>query len=352
MTVPVSSLSVAIQGVANFLDQHFGEDVVITVDSPQRASETAKSSSKHVLNLFAYRVQPSGFHAATSTNDTDFIRAHILVTSFLAGQSDDSSAAPGDSDLRILGHVIRVFHGHPVVPGPASLLPGNPVAGDAADFRNDQPLEYRLQVVLQTPTMEELNHIWTTQGGDLAYRLSVAYELALIPVEPLARRAAPPPTTTTILDVEPNTDRGRLAGFIDYGDETTAIPVGGIGAGNPPPPTNWLPVVLLAEGAKLSNSRSVAPGTGSVDIALAGPPGERVALQIAWTRSNGSEDTQAAQVFDVRTHLVDHASARHALNLHNAAAGDRATILARPANAGGQPLPTSPYANTLALEVA
>ena len=39
--------------------------------------------------------------------------------------------------------------------------------------------------------MEELNHIWTTQGGELAYRLSAAYEFALIPIEPLEQRYLP-----------------------------------------------------------------------------------------------------------------------------------------------------------------
>ena len=36
---------------------------------------------------------------------------------------------------------------------------------------------------MQAPTMEEINHTWTTQGGELAYRLSASYELALIPIE-------------------------------------------------------------------------------------------------------------------------------------------------------------------------
>ena len=52
MAVPVSSLSVAIQGIADFLDGQFGEDVAISTDIPQKASDRAKGSDKHLLNLF------------------------------------------------------------------------------------------------------------------------------------------------------------------------------------------------------------------------------------------------------------------------------------------------------------
>jgi len=342
MPVPVSSLSVAVQGIADFLDGRFGEDVVISTDTPQRASERAKGGDKHFLNLFTYRVMPSGFHSANSFDEPCFIRINTLITPFLS----DQDGGVLDADLRILGHVIRVLHARPVVPG---VLPGN--SADPADFRSDPHLDYRLQAILQAPSMEELNHIWTTQGGELAYRLSANYEFALIPIEPLEHRIEAGPVTTSILDVQANVAAGDAGGFVSFGDEATAIPLGGIGAGNPPPPTNWLPVVLVAEGGTLSNSGTAADGAPSINLALAGPPGERVALEVSWVRVDASQDIQAPQVFTVATPRIDDPAAVAALSLSNAAIGDTATVLTRPVDGADQPLATSPFANTLSIVI-
>lgn len=342
MPVPVSSLSVAIQGIADFLDGQFGEDVVISTDTPQRANEQAKGADKHCLNLFTYRVMPSGFHAATMSDEPYFIRINTLITPFLA----DSVTGASDVDLRILGHVIRVLHSRPVIPG---ILPGNSV--DPEDFRSNPHLDFRLQAILQAPAMEELNHIWTTQGGELAYRLSAAYEFALIPIEPLDQHIEAGPVTTSILDVQPDVAAGKAGGFIEFGDDATALPIGGIGAGNPPPPTDWLPVVLIAEGGALSNAGTVAGGTANINVALAGLPGERIALEVSWVRADDTQDIQAPQVFPIVSPRIDDPAAIAVLDLTNAVAGDVATVLTRPVDAADQPLATSPFANTLALTV-
>lgn len=340
MAISVSSLSVAVQGIADFLDAEFGEDVTISTDTPQKASERAKGGDKHLLNVFTYRVMPSGFHAASTSEEPFFIRIHALLTPFLS----DQNGGILDADLRILGHAIRVLHSRPVVPG---VLPGN--SADPADFRSKQHLDYRLQAVLQAPTVEELNNIWTTQGGELAYRLSAAYEFALIPIEPLEHRIEAGPVTTSVLDVRPSVAARDEVGFINFGDDSIALPLGGIAAGNPPSPTNWLPVVLFAAGGSLSNSETVAEGTASVDFALAGPPGERVALEVSWVRVNGDEETQPPQVFNIASPRIDDPAAITTLDLTDVANGDIATVLTRPVDGAGQPLSTSPFANTLAL---
>ena len=338
----VSSLSVAVQGIADFLDSHFGEDVQISVDTPQRASERTKSSDSHCLNLFVYRVAPSGFQSANTHQEAMFIRIHTLLTPFLG----PVEMGVDDADLRILGHAIRVLQSHPVIP--VNPLPGAGQPADDTDFRNQEHTDYRLQAILQTPPMEELNYVWTTQGGELAYRLSAAYEFALIPIEPLERAPEPVTATTAIFDVraglEPESE------FLVFGDETTALPVGATD-GSPEPPTNWLPVLLLADGGVLTNAREVAAGTADVSFALAGPPGERVALEVSWARQGGSSETQAPQVFEIQTHRIDDDEALATLTLENAAAGDRATVLTRPVDEADQPLPTSPFANTLTLDV-
>ncbi len=342
MAIPVSSLSIAVQGIADFLDGQFGEDVLISTDTPQRAGERVKGGDKHFLNLFTYRVMPSEFHAAAAPDEPCFIRINALLTPFLT----DQGVSVLDADLRILGHAIRVLHSRPIVPG---VLPGNSV--DPDDFRSKQHLDYRLQAVLQAPSMEELNHIWTTQGGDLAYRLSASYEFALIPIEPLEHGVEAGPVTTSILDVQPNVDARDASGFIEYGDEANAIPIGGRASNNPPPATNWLPVVLFSEADVLSSSATVADGMASIKLALAGPPGERIALEVSWLRSDASEDTQTPEVFTIASPRIDDPTAIITLTLSHAANGDTAIILTRPVDGADQPLTTSAFANTLSFAV-
>ena len=340
MAVPVSSLSVAVQGIADFLDGQFGEDVVISTDNPQRAAERVKGGDKHFLNLFTYRVMPSGFHAASAANEPFFIRINALLTPFLSDAENNAQ----DNDLRILGHAIRVLASRPVVPGIA--LPGN--SNDPADFRSQPHLDFRLQAVLQAPTMEELNHIWTTQGGDLAYRLSAAYEFALIPVEPLERRTPAKPMTSAIIDTRP-ASKPRPEGFAEMGVEARAIPLAATLANKQPPPVDILPIVLFSRAGVLSSAATIAPATASINLALSGLPGSRVSVTVAWKRANNSEDVQAKQVFTTAAVRLDDPAAVVALALTTPAAGDTALITTRPADTGGNEIANAPFANTLTL---
>jgi hypothetical protein len=349
VAVPVSSLSVAVQGIADYLDSQFDEDVVISVNSPQRASELIKgtNSDAHCLNIFVYRIAPSGFHASAGVEEPQFIRIYALLTPFPA----EGETVAADADLRILGEAIRVLQFNPVLPIATSPpLPGAPVADpDQPDFRRGPHLEYRLQAVMQAPPMEELNHIWTTQGGELAYRLSAAYEFALIPVEPLVRRSAPAPVRSALYDVAANLD-GRDQAFLDISAGTQAIPLAGT-APQVPPPTSWLPVQMLVDGDVLTNARVIADTATDVEVALAGPVGEEVALEVVWTLADASEQSQSAQVVTLQTPLIDHPDARHTLSLSLPATATGAVILTRAA-AGGAPLPESPFTNTLSLTVS
>ena len=351
MAVLASSLSVAVQGIADFLDGQFGEDVIISTDTPQRASERVKGGARHFLNLFTYRIMPSGFQTAVASDEPYFIRIHTLLTPFL---TDEDNSGIIDVDLRILGHAIRVLHSRPIIPG---ILPGSPAiiqpggAVDPSDFRSRPHRDYRLQAILQAPSMEELNHIWTTQGGELAYRLSAAYEFALIPIEPLEHGIEAGPVTTSILEVHPTIEARDTAGFIDFGNDANALPIGGIGPNNPPPATNWLPVVLLANGGILANAGTVPNGTTNIDLALAGPPGERVALEVSWVRFNQTEVKQPPQIFTIASPSIDDPAAVKTLTLTDAATGDTATIFIRPVGPGNQPLASSAFANTISLTV-
>jgi hypothetical protein len=159
------------------------------------------------------------------------------------------------------------------------------------------------------------------------------------------------PVATSILDVQPNLEARDAGGFIAYGPDASAIPVGGIGPGNPPPATDWLPVILFVRGDVLSNSETIAAGTEDIEVTIAGPPGERVALEVSWTRADSTTDSQSPQVYTIAGPRVDDPAAVRTLDLVNAAAGDVATVRTRPANAQGQPLAASAFANTLSIVV-
>ena len=348
MAVQASSLSVAVQSIADYLAADFAlrfpGDVHVLVDTPASASEKVKSSTKHYLNLFVYRVAPSGFHAGASSNDPFFVRINALITPFLA----TDATTDDDSELRLIGHAIRVLQSHPVIP--ATVLPGTGTVF-AGDFRKDLPASrltnYRLQAVLQAPSVEELNHIWTTQGGDLPYRLSAAYEFALIPIEPLSFVTPPVPTRTAIYDVAASMD-GAGSGPVAPGENTVAIPLAGA-THQDPPPTNWLPLMLFARGSELSNTLALPEDTNAATIAIAGPPGKQVAVEIAWTKADGTTEVQAAQVFTLTTHRIDSPDARETLALNSDWPGTQALVRAQPADVAGAPIAGSPFANTLTL---
>ena len=351
MAVPVSSLSIAVHGISEFLANEFktfSEQVSILTDTPQRASEKAKGGDKHFLNLFTYRISPAGFQPDTTSNKPFFIRIHVLLTPFLT----DQGVVESDADMRILGHAIRVLGSNPVVPPPGlAVLPGG--SASEIDFRFGPNLDYRLEAVLQSPAMEELNHIWTTQGGELAYRLSAAYEFALIPIEPMKRVIDAGPVRTGIVDVHPEVKPRKDDALIEYGDDPVAIPLRGV-EGQPlpltdvplPPPPKWLPVVLFADGEKRTNTTEITPGRTLVDVAIAGLPGTKVKLEVSWIRADGSADTQdPAQVFTIRHLRIDDRKAVEPLMLKNPRAGDAATVLVRPVD-GSDDLPVG---NTLSI---
>ncbi len=313
MPISESSLSVAIQSTADFLADKFDEDVVVTVDSPQKAQEQAKESNTHVLNLFVYRLAPSGFHADLGDEQLFFVRANILLTAFPAG----TGSPPADSDLRVLGQAIRVLQSFPVIP---ATLPGPaPGGAPAGDFRTGSTTDYQLQAVFQAPTMEELNHIWTTQGGELAYRLSAAYELALIPIEPMTH-AAPAPDVAA--------------------GEVVAAP-GPVGR----------PFQMFHQGGRLFSHLDIAAGTASAELSLTGVPQSRVSVVVDWSRAGGARDRQAPQIFEIKTPDVDVPVARVALNLVAAADGDTATLITTPIGPDGKPIAGAPAANPIYLSV-
>jgi len=95
-----------------------------------------------------------------------------LITA-VGSKKNSSLISSGENDLRLIGEVMRILHEQPVL----SIENGNSV--ELA----------QLQIVPHILDLDNLNHIWSTQG-ETAYRLSVAYEMSLAPI-PLAKATEP-----------------------------------------------------------------------------------------------------------------------------------------------------------------
>jgi hypothetical protein len=167
--LPVSAISDAANKLRNLLlDQIDDLDDVkrIRIGHPKETLEDMKTNDdKNQLNLFFYNVSYDGYPADGLSADPFYVRLHCLITAVGAKAATTGSPSRGENDLRLIGEVMRVLHQHPVI----SVDDGS--NGEIA----------QLQIVPHPLTLDNLNHIWSTQG-DTAYRLSVAYEMALAPI--------------------------------------------------------------------------------------------------------------------------------------------------------------------------
>lgn len=347
MVAHVSGLSVALQAVATHLDNELGTQANVAVVHPMAANKQAIDTKKALVNIFAYRMAPSGFHADSGPGDPYWTRVQILITPFVP----DDQTEERDQEIRLLGTVVQILQADPVLPVAASgPLPGPPGADAANDFRSDPHTIYRIQVVMQAPSMEELNYIWTTQGGEtpLPYRLSAAYELSLIPIEPSTRRVVAGPVKAAILNVKPSR-REKFERWQRYTDDTQGIALSAE-SGSRPPPVSWLPVLLFAaDGSATTLSRSVPAATASVDLLAVGPVGEQVGIIVKWTRQDGTPVEQLPQFHRIDRARFDEATP-FPIDLLDAGEGDEASIEARPAK-NGSVIPDALPGNTLTLRV-
>jgi len=192
MALPVSTLSQVSRAIADFLSERLNasrHNIHLLIGNPSDA--VPKEGDKHRVNLFFYRLEPSGFEPGVAPDDPWLLRLHCLITAF--GVLEEMISA-GENDLRLLGEVIRIFHEKPIL--------------DAIEVAGEQ---VRTRVVFQPLSVDDLNHLWSTQG-EVAYRPSVAYEMALIPVVPEERRREGPLVGALGLEVRADM-AGRRAPF-------------------------------------------------------------------------------------------------------------------------------------------
>ena len=201
--LPVSAISDAANKLRTLLlsgIDDLAEVKQIRIGHPKDTLEDMdKEKDKNHLNLFFYNVSYDGYPADGLSDDPFYVRIHCLITAVGAKSGAQNAPSPGENDLRLIGEVMRILHEQPVV---------------SVD-RGQNNVIARLQIVPHPLNLDDLNHIWSTQG-DTAYRLSVAYEMALAPI-PLAEAVARSPIV------------GEVGTLVQAHMERTPMPAGGFG---------------------------------------------------------------------------------------------------------------------------
>ncbi len=307
MALPLSSLSRICRSVADFLGAELeanSNSIRMLVGSPADAAKDF--DTEHRINLFFYLVEPSGF-GAPAPDETWLVRLHCLVTAF---GITEGAVGSGENDLRLLGSVLRVFHENPILP----------------TFDLDGDL-IRTQVVFNPLTLDQINHIWSTQG-DVVYRPSAAYELALAPIPPSERRVPGPMVGAIGVDVFKDLKLHPFGG----NNLTPMVIARTVNTERP----DWTPRICAVSGGECSESLSFEVGSPELgaftpQVWIAGLAGSPVTLRWeSWDSVNGwvalpdHVDTQATSV-----------------GIDPAAAGSAATVAA--------PMPFKDQAGQLAL---
>jgi hypothetical protein len=121
----------------------------------------ATTSDPNRVNLLFYRVEPDGSTMGISDPARPWlVRLHLLITAFAS--EDDPSV--GHNDLRLLGEVAAILHERPIL--------------DVIDVEGEA---VRLDVVPEPLSVESLNQLWSVQG-EVGFRPSLGYEVALVPI--------------------------------------------------------------------------------------------------------------------------------------------------------------------------
>jgi len=271
MALPRSSLSQVCRAIADFVSVGLdasANSIQVMIGSPASAAPGTADAS-HRVNLFFYRIEPAGFFSGNTPGDPWWVRLHCLVTGF---GIDEEQVSAGENDLRLLGEVMRLFHETPV---------------QSALTVNDET--FRLQVVFLPLGADDLNHIWSTQG-DVSYRPSIAYEMALAPVLPTERRPESPLV-------------GRIGSAVRAVPAARSAPFAGAAAAPPVPRStvdssrpDWAPMICFVVGEACAQSLLFAHGSQELadfvpQVWVAGEPDSPVTLAWQrWTSSGGWQD--------------------------------------------------------------
>jgi len=288
VSLPSSTLSRVCRTVSDFVSAGLdaaNQSIQVTLGSP--GSAPPENGDKHRVNLFFYRIDPFGFDNDALPGEVGWIRLQCLVTAF--GVLEDKVSV-GENDLRLLGEVMRLFHETPVLA---------PLTLDGETIQ--------LQVVLQPLGTDDINHLWSTQG-DIAYRTSVAYEMAVMPIIPKTRAVGSPLVGTVGSEVR----AGPRAPGKPFGGSTFVPEVAPVTLDTTV--ESWAPhLAFLYQDAfayslafAVGGSELAALAQQKVQVLILGQPGAAVTLHWdRWNRASGWAPAGDALDATATAHALD-----------------------------------------------
>jgi len=172
----IGSLSEAAYGLRQLLVARIAdlEDISqVRIGHPQASLPLLDKEPGGCLNLFFYHVSYDGYPADGGADNPFYIRLYCLITAIghelkkdETGNTSGRDISKGENELRLVGEVMTVLHENPVL----NLMD------------SDNQVIASLEIVPHSVSLDDLNHIWATQGSETPYRLSLAYEMSLAPV--------------------------------------------------------------------------------------------------------------------------------------------------------------------------
>jgi hypothetical protein len=256
MPLPETSLSRACRSIADFIQSSFtaaGHPIQARLGTPA-AAQPANTDTEHRLNLFFHRFEPMGLGSHELPKQTLWIRVYCIITAFAV---DEDRISAGESDLRLIGEILRLFHETPV------LAPID-VGGELM----------QAQMVLQPLSLDQIQQLWQTQS-EVPYRPSLAYEVALVPIVPKVPAVGGPLVgaigagVRARLTREPSTVTPRLQVLRPRAIDTDTL--------------DWAPQIAFVTSSGLTESLSAALGSPELaalqlSVAIAGAVGAPVTL--------------------------------------------------------------------------
>lgn len=291
--LPVSAISDTANKLRNLLlgqieDLDGGDQ--IRIGHPNNTFSEMPAEKNH-LNLFFYNVGYDGYPADGLSEDPFYVRLYCLITA-VGGKT--VSPSTGENDLRLIGEVMRILHENPII--------------SIDDLNNSEIAQ--LQIVPHPLNLDNLNHIWSTQG-DTAYRLSVAYEMALAPI-PLTRKVERSLRVGEIgAKAQGNTSRGLLPDDgLDMAVSAPFVPKVTVDYSG----QDWSPHISFVDEINrnlaytLSIPESQLPSSGNLQLKalVAGKPSQQVALVWEfWNTVDGWKRSSTSQNETIETDTVD-----------------------------------------------
>ncbi|MCB1741845.1 MAG: DUF4255 domain-containing protein, partial [Gammaproteobacteria bacterium] len=263
MAAPISLASICdalVKAVRADLDLTFDARVTATIGNPEQV-DAIDPRTDHYLNFFFYQFEPYAFDSDTLPGEPLLLRTRCLITPFAIQESEEAGA--GYNDLKLLGEVMRIFH-------------QTPVRSFTVLDSEEQPIDYQVQTVFHALGPEQINNLWTTQGGSVAYHPSVAYELALTPVLPSEKSVDSPLVGAVGFDVRGRMDRRVAHSGVFH---TPLVTARRVDTGT----EDWAPAICLVHDGQCLESLSLPLGSAELAafapvVWVAGEPGSTVRL--------------------------------------------------------------------------